>query len=76
MIDKRSTCQGCPDRVVGCHSACAGYQARVEVNRARNAQRRMYAQALTSEAENAKRIRNARARAIARKARRLDDDKI
>lgn len=73
MIDKRNTCQGCPDREVGCHSACAGYQARDAENRARNDERRMYAQALTSEIENAKRIRRARGRETARKARRLND---
>lgn len=28
MSDKAKTCQGCPDRVVGCHSRCAGYMRR------------------------------------------------
>lgn len=28
MIDKYKTCKDCPDRVVGCHADCEGYQFR------------------------------------------------
>ena len=27
-MDKFKTCKACPDRVVGCHSTCEGYQFR------------------------------------------------
>lgn len=75
-MSKYTTCQGCLDRAVGCHGQCDGYQARVEVNRVKNEDRRMCAQVLTSDTENAKRIRRARGRETARKARRLNDTKI
>lgn len=28
MIDKRQTCQGCPDRALGCRTTCAGWAYR------------------------------------------------
>lgn len=31
------TCQGCPDRCVGCHGACPGYQAREQEKQQRYA---------------------------------------
>ena len=27
-MDKFKTCKACPDRVIGCHSTCEGYQTR------------------------------------------------
>lgn len=28
MINKYATCQGCPDRALGCRATCLGWQAR------------------------------------------------
>lgn len=35
-MNKYQTCHGCPDRVVGCHATCEGYQARYAENREKN----------------------------------------
>lgn len=35
-MDKRRTCQGCPDREPGCHGRCPGYQERHQANQEKN----------------------------------------
>jgi len=42
-MNKFDTCQGCPDRTVGCHGACEGYQYREAEKPARYANRAIHA---------------------------------
>ncbi len=65
-MNKYQTCHGCPDREVGCHATCEGYQARYKANRQEN-KARLYGYVEPAWTKHNERVQQARTQ---RKARR------